>query len=161
MTQLPAITLDFKPSMFQNPNRWCVYGHTTHPFEWPGVPLWIGFCRLADVLSSPDAYAVQEWREIMLAAPVVRLTVFSDHPTEQQAMRAALAMIRHHRPPLNLNSGPTGPGTARRVLCVDTGAVYESAAAAARAHGIFESQMSVYLNRRTAGTIRGLTFKRV
>lgn len=157
----PPLTIIYSPSDFRNPNRWVVYSHTLDPMAWPGLPAWIGYCRLADVLISPDAHAVQEWRETVLTAPVVRLTVLSDHETEPQAMRAALAMVRHHRPPINVTSGPHGPGTARRVMCVDTGAVYDSAAAAARAHGVFESQMSVYLNRRTAGTLRGLTFKRV
>ncbi|NUM72768.1 hypothetical protein HUU40_00260 [candidate division KSB1 bacterium] len=151
------LSLQFNPELFRDPNRFCVYVHGL-----PEMPVaWVGFCRVADVLISPDAYASQAWRDTALTAPLISLTVTDVCETEGEAMRAALRLVRMYQPPINLRSGPVSSRSGRKVMCLETGVTYDTAAAAARANGLFESQLSVYLNRRSTGKIRGLTFKRV
>lgn len=152
---------EFKPSDFTETAVWVVYSHTV---QHQAPPSWIGYCRSADLLRSPDAYESNAWREMVLPAPVVACQVWSRHPNEADAMRAAMALLRRYRPPVNaatrssVQNGPEGKG---RVICVTTGEVFDTAAAACRAHNIYEPQMSVYLNKRTPGRIKGLEFRRL
>lgn len=148
----------FTPASFIDPNGQAVYSHTLP--HGPG-PAWIGTCRAADLLLAPDALLVPAWRQTVQPVHGVRLTVLSLHPTAHEAQRATLAAVRLHRPPVNLQAGPIGSGVGRAVLCVETGVLYDTAAECAKAHGFFESQLSVYLNKRKPGTLRGYTFKRV
>lgn len=151
---------EFKPSDWTEATMWVVYSHTITG----QAPAWIGYCRAADLMLCPDAYQSNAWRDVVLPAPVVRCSVCSRHANEPDAMRAAMSLLRRYRPPVNaatrssIQNGPEGKGG---VMCVTTGAVYESAAAACRAHGIYEPQMSVYLNKRNPGRIRGLVFRRI
>lgn len=149
----------YNPKDYTDPNRWVVYsqtlsGHTS--------PAWIGYCRTGDLIMTPDAYASPAWRATVLQAPGVTLAVLSLHDVEQAAMRACSAAVRTYQPHVNLETGATGSGRGgRRVQCVETGQIYDTAAAAAEAHGIFASQMSVYLNRRNGGKVKGWTFRRI
>lgn len=145
------------PADWYNPNRWAVYQHSSVA----GALLWIGYCRAPDVLQAPDARDSADWVAQVGTAPALALHVLSLHDTGSQAMREAMRLIRLHRPPANLSGGVRAPGNQRRVECVDTGAIYDSAAEACRIHGIHKSQMSVYLQRRDGRKIRGLTFRYV
>lgn len=162
------------PEDYRYPNSFVVYSHTLGDPNMPPEgaiggghwfstsPAWIGLCRLRDVLCSPDAYRSPAWCETVLPCPAVRLDVLSKHASGIAALRAQIAAVRLHRPRVNALTGKIGSGPlGRGVRCLETGVEYETAAAAARAHGIFPSQMSAYLNGKYGATLRGLTFKRM
>ena len=150
-------TQSFDPSVFDNPNQWAVYSHTL--FGEPN-PAWIGYCRLADVFLSPDARESAAWRaQVLPVAGGIRLRLHSLHRTGKDAMRECLTMVRRYKPPVNGAEPPRSPAGHRRLRCIDTGVEYESAAAACRAHGLHQSQMSSYLNNRNSKHIGGLRFE--
>lgn len=147
----------FNPATFDNPNQWAVYSH----FRFGEAnPAWIGYCRLADVFLSPDARESTAWRDQVMTCPGgIRLALHSLHHSGKDAMRECLTLVRRYRPPVNGSEPPRAPAGHRRVRCIDTGVVYDSAAAACRAHGLHQSQMSTYLNNRTSKHIGGLRFE--
>lgn len=158
------LTIDHCPQDWANaPRLYAVYSHalpaTGPKDDWP--PVWIGYCRLSAVLTAPDAHLSPAWCQHVLTAPVVRLTIHSTHDSPVYALRDAMRLVRLHRPRINQLTGARGSGTSRRVMCVETGESWPTAAAAAAANGIHPAQMSEYLNNpQRGGVIRGRTYIR-
>lgn len=146
------------PIDWHNPNRWAVYSHTLPMAPPDQQPSWIGYCRAPDVLQAPDARLAAAWLQQVAPYPQVQLTVHTLHDTGREAMREALRMIRLYKPPVNGAEPLPAPGNTRRVQCMETGEIFDSAADVCRKYGIHKSQFSVYMSRKDGKRLRGLSF---
>lgn len=84
--------------------------------------------------------------------------------TAEQALSLAQAwcLNNNRQDLLNQLAAPHKSNRGMRVKCIETGVVYDSAAQASDAHGVFPSAMSNHLNRPTRfKRVAGKTFVRV
>jgi len=138
---------------------WCVYSHTIIYDEGPKV-MFVGLCKLRDVLKSPDARRNSVWREYVAREQSVKLDIFYVGVDETKVFKKSLGLIKTHKPYCN-SVGNTDP-YLNAVRCVTDGNVFPSASAAARFYDIAKSTMSNHLNERTGYLqIRGMNFERI
>ena len=138
---------------------WCVYSHTILYDEGPKV-MFVGLCKLRDVLKSPDARRNSVWREHVAHEQSVKLDIIDIDIDETKMFKKSLGLIRTHKPHCN-SVGNTDP-YLNAVRCITDGNVFPSASAAARFYDITKSTMSNHLNGRDGyPQIRNMTFERI
>lgn len=141
-----------------------VYAH--HPFQ-PGkapeaMPIYIGMCEYTELLSPPDARRNKRWREAF-AVPgwLIDVRVIGLYDDEATAKAVQAIHIASAKGMLFNDPATDHISKGKRVLCVETGEIFDSQAAACAAHHCTRSAMSYHLNRAPGyKTIRGKTYER-
>lgn len=148
--------IDFIPSKINT--AFAVYSHALN-----GQTLFVGVCRMADLMHTPDARRNSVWVQMVKQAPdaFLRLALHAQFTNESEAIEYQAVKIAELKPWANL-TGTTEPvASGKSIRCIETGETFVNASAAARACNISSSSMSNHLNGKPYyRTVGGKTFKR-
>lgn len=149
---LPALMLNY--DVFNVYSKWCVYSHVVD-----NQLIWIGLCRYSDLLSAPDVRKNIEWQKRVKGKNVM-LTLFAEYDDLQQAQHDWSRAVSDNRPICNFVNSTSNKH--QKIMCIETGVVYQSQTEVARIHGVTNGAISNHLNGHgTQKTVKGLTFKRL
>ena len=108
--------------------EWCVYSHTIQK-----TVVFIGFCRICDILKARAAYRNKEWkRTINLGYSDVTVTIVTMHADLDEAQITANNMVDVMRPRFNTLDDVPGD-QAPKIRCVTTGDEFATITEAAEA----------------------------
>lgn len=147
------ITLDIKDAE----NKAVVYQHTLN-----GVVIYYGVCNFYEVLYCPDAKQNSAWvRMTRELGTVLTIEILQICEGITDALRFRSVYMRKNGSPIcNATGGKIA--YTKRIRCIETGEIYESAAAAARLTGVAQGNLSKHLNNNPGyKRLKGLTFERV
>lgn len=136
---------------------YAIYSHA----DINGQIKYIGVCPLSELFQMTDATANSLWHD-HFGTPLTTLEirVIALTASETEAYREQMRLINVHSPVCN-RKGFYIDAKKQRVECIETGELFENAAAAARAHGVSHSALTNHLNRRAGHkTVKGRTYKR-
>lgn len=123
-------------------------------------PLYVGACRLSELMDAPDARQNSEWNRCVVAQSAVTLTIVSEHPTLLEAETAALIHALTVKAYCNLNGQKVIEKRGNAVMCIDTGEEFATAAEAAKILKLSTSNLSNHLNGKAGfHTVKGKRFK--
>lgn len=139
-------------------DHFCVYRHDLLG-EQPRT-IFYGVCKLREAFGFPDARMNTEWRKIVTPeTPLGTAIVFTaKHLIECQNYRYRMIVL--HKPHCNLNGTITQRGG--RVVCDQTGQVFETLAEAARTYELNPGALSNHVNGKPGfKSVKGKTFSRL
>lgn len=121
--------------------------------------VYIGVCKLVQLLECPDARNNSEFQKLMLEQPI---TIRTSHivETQSEARRHASDAIRLVRPVCNLYGRQRAARTA--VRCIDDGRTFATLTECAEYYHVPAPSLSNHLNNRMGyRTVRGMKFERI
>lgn len=146
-------------------DAYCVYEHWMNDPDPTLTPeqafrlMFISYCKLYDVFTCPEARRNNEWQKHFKSGVQVTLRIIMTTTDAREAMNYAQAQVREKRPFCNIRGYRQSGRTL--VICNENGETYRSAADAAKALGLSQSQLTNHLNHvKGYRTVRGFTFKR-
>lgn len=148
------------PPVLINTDReiWCLYEH------WIGNDrIYVGNCKLVDIILAPDARKSEQWRELTTDQPVTIVIVSQGKRNEiyRQGYEYLGSLLKQGATPIcNGPNKPTYYVKTGRIECSD-GRIFLTQLDAARGLGVDQSRVSKHLNGKPGfGHIKGLTLKR-
>ncbi|QWY83186.1 hypothetical protein [Rhizobium phage RHph_X2_24] len=124
--------------------------------------LYIGVTRLDELFTFNDALCNSMWSDTVDRPEIVNLSVRVVALTEdeREAIMEQRRLIAEHRPFCNVKGYWVAP-SRQKILCIETGEIFNSISDVEKAHGISRSAMSNHLNGKTGfKSVRGRTYKR-
>lgn len=121
----------------------------------------IGVSPLLDLYRFEDARRNSLWSSIFeLPNAVIDMQVVGITDNQREAYREQQRLIAAYKPACNRKGYYVSNNVA--VRCIDTGEIFESAAACARAHNIANSALINHLNEKVGHrSVKGRTYERV
>ena len=155
LTEHPACTIALTRE--QVAHDFCVYQHLMAPGDGqPPVIIYIGVCRVRDVLNAPDASVNTEWLKYVRGDTPLLLTV-THSGAETDCYRQRAEDVRRHRPHCNVHGTML---TTRSVPVLRSdGVEFANQTAAADALGVAPDRISKAL-KHPGRRVKGYTFTR-
>lgn len=134
----------------------------TYLHRWTdGQIVYIGACRMSELLAAPDAHLNSEWRKHVTEATIIAVEPLTMYYTLEEAQAATVPLIEQHQPHFNIHGKRIESGKMQ-IRCTTTGEIFPNASTAARVKGIAQSALSNHLNGRASyNSVKGLRFERV
>ena len=157
MPQFDNIVITMPTQDFEKDH--CVYFHTLVTSNGPRV-MYVGICKLREVMAFPDARANSEWKKYFTPETRVFMHIVFTSPDINECYNHRYKLIKEHQPYCNMY-GHSGI-VSSRIACVETGQEFNTAAEACRTLGLNSSALSNHLNGKPGfKTVKGKTFTRL
>jgi hypothetical protein len=145
--------IEIDATMNERDQLWSVYTMTDPTI---GEIIFVGHCKLSDVLKTPDVRGIPQFDPNRLHM----LEVISIHRTAAEARVVSSKLITQlNRPKLNQSMALTRHCP---IECVETGQRWQNATEVCRQQGVHSSALSNHLNNKPGyKTVSGLTYRRV
>lgn len=142
-----SFIMDVKGSL----THWCAFEHwATLKAGEPPQCIFVGACRLIDVMRLTEARNNSQWSKIFANGGSIMLRILATGAKRADVINYAVKAARSHDPqPICNTHGYTLFGALRRVAC-SNGETYENQAHAARALGTHQSSISRHLQGHSA-----------